>query len=148
MEKLPNANYIIRDFFKDKENIGVLNKGVTKGFWENLADSGRKDVVTEYSEAERMECSYLKIKIPRSKMWLLARGRKATDNEEVMAYELKFQMDSEDALQTVGLLDDPIFTKYAVVVVGSHVRIAQAINQVSFDPIQYLEKLKSEIAKL
>ena len=147
MEKLPNANHLIRDFFKEKENASVLNKAKENNFWEKVSEGEGNNIVNDFSNAEREEKNYFKITIPRSKMWLLVRARPATDKPEIYAYELKFQMNAEDALQSVALFDDPIFTKYAVVVIENKVRMGQGTNSVSFDPTPYLEKLKAEIAK-
>lgn len=143
-----NANRIVYDFFNNKENQLVLNKAIENGFWEKLENEGLKSKVIDYSKVDKKDVAFLKITIPRDSKWMLIRARPLTDNPEEYGYELLLQEDSENALKSVDLFGEPIFTHYAVVIVKGEVRQTQVINCVSINLLPFLEKVKTEFGKV
>lgn len=143
-----NVNRIVYDFFNNKENQMVLNKAIENGFWEKLENEELKNKVIEHSKVDEKDVAFLKITLPRHSKWLLIRARPLTDIPEEYGYELLLQEDSGNALKSVDLFGEPVFTHYAVAVVKGKTRQAQVINCVSVNILPFLEKVKTEFGKV
>ena len=143
-----NANRIVYDFFNNKENQLVFKKAVENSFWEKLKNEELKSRAIGYSRVDKKDVAFLKITIPRDSKWMLIRAQPLTDNPEEYGYELLLQEDSENALKSVDLFGEPIFTHYAVAVVKGKVRQVQTINCISINLLPFLEKVKTEFGKV